>query len=470
MPETTSLFFDTTSTQSVLAPYLRPMQAATDTQLAESVTVPYSAALRVYDLPRGRLSVLDITCWVAMDADKAAIEQARQSVIQAALRWQKRHVSQEGAVEVHSYEVCHLDIQRYGAAQMAATEEVAARVQHDFGARYFMEALVIEMQADTPVLQVFGWEDWQQVLQTLQTPDDVWQFLQYHRDQLQQSIISGQSLFADEQALLEQFLHSEQLLTRALSIDNTLIKYGMREQPNSAAVRMGVALREKRGARYIMDMQQAAQLWAQLMTQILTLHAKAADPADTINTQAKLWQQELLDESLFSRHELVRTLYQYPAQPAKLRAAGYVVHQHSYTSVGRHYVLIFYGNAKDSPHRRAVIKPNLQQIAADVALRLPLAELHHVVVLGVEFVTEGAETFVDMDVWIQPVAAMTPRERQLTKQLQKMTQQHQQQPLASTAADTGDQHTATQTLPSIQLKLSVPAKRESLCVLSSCYL
>lgn len=457
MPEKTSLFLDTQSTRSVLEPYLQPEHVATDTVLAASVTVPYSAAYRVYDLPRGRLSVLDITCWVTMDADKADIEQARQSVIKAGLLWQKRHTSQNAAMQMAGCDVCHVDVQRYGTAQTTATETLAARVSHDFGARYFLEDLIVEVHDNKAVLQVFSWYDWHLVLQALQTPDDVWQFLRYHREQMQRSIISGQPLFAREQTLLEQFLNSEQLLIPALSIDNALIKYGMQEQPNRAAVHMSVALRQQNGARYVVEMQQAAQLWTQLMTQVLTRRTDTATvPAETVDEQSRLWQQQLLDESLFSRHELVRTLYRYPAQSAKLRAAGYVIHQHSYTSLGRHYVMMFYGDAEDSQHRRVAIQPSLQQIATDVALRLPLAELHHVVVLGIEFVTEGDETFVDMDIWIQPVAAMTPRERQLTKQLQQMTQKYQQQSLASTEG----KQTAVQSLPSIQLNLSVPAWRK----------
>ncbi|SLJ85901.1 hypothetical protein [Psychrobacter sp. DAB_AL43B] len=93
--------------------------------------------------------------------------------------------------------------------------------------------------------------------------------------------------------------------------------------------------------------------------------------------------------------------------------------------LGRHYVLIFYGQESEGQHSKATIQPNLSKIAQDVATRLPVAELHHIIVLGIDFITEAEDTFIDIDLWIQPVAAMTQRERQLTKQIQRLHQQSQ---------------------------------------------
>ena len=126
---------------------------------------------------------------------------------------------------------------------------------------------------------------------------------------------------------------------------------------------------------------------------------------------------------MFSRHELIRTLYQHPKQGQQLQQTGYVVHQHSYERLGRHYVLIFYGQDEKGSHGKLAIRPNLAKIALDVATRLPMAELHHVIVLGIDFIIEADDTFIDIDLWIQPVDAMTQRERQLTKQLQQLKRQ-----------------------------------------------
>ncbi|MGP5520251.1 MULTISPECIES: hypothetical protein [Psychrobacter] len=81
---------------------------------------------------------------------------------------------------------------------------------------------------------------------------------------------------------------------------------------------------------------------------------------------------------------------------------------------------------------KKAIQPNWAKIAQAVATRLPIAELHHVIVLGIDFITEANDTFIDIDLWVQPVAAMTQRERQLTKHVQRLKQQ-----VASQTARTG---------------------------------
>jgi len=117
-------------------------------------------------------------------------------------------------------------------------------------------------------------------------------------------------------------------------------------------------------------------------------------------------------------------LYKHPKQEPRLQQTGYVVHQHSYESLGRHYVFIFYGQDAEGHNGKKTIQPNLSKIAQDVAIRLPIAELHHVIVLGIDFIKEAEDTFIDIDLWIQPVNAMTQRERQLTKQLQQLKKQN----------------------------------------------
>ena len=177
---------------------------------------------------------------------------------------------------------------------------------------------------------------------------------------------------------------------------------------------------------YRQHMEQAAILWSQLSSQMLEVTSESLSAKKGSKQQAELshWQQQILDESIFSRHELMRTLYRHPKQDQQLHQQGYVVHQHSYESLGRHYMLIFYGHDAEGQHSKKAIQPNLSKIALDVATRLPIAELHHVIVLGIDFINETNDTFIDINLWIQPVAAMSQRERHLTKQIQQLQQQN----------------------------------------------
>ena len=87
-------------------------------------------------------------------------------------------------------------------------------------------------------------------------------------------------------------------------------------------------------------------------------------------------------------------------------------------------MLIFYGQDAKGQHSKKAIQPNLSKIALDVATRLPITELHHVIVLGIDFINEANDTFIDIDLWIQQVVAMSQRERHLTKQIQQLQQQN----------------------------------------------
>lgn len=70
-----------------------------------------------------------------------------------------------------------------------------------------------------------------------------------------------------------------------------------------------------------------AILWSQLITQMIDLADEqptgAATDSDIEEQQLSIpkyshWQQQLRDDCLFSRHELVRTLYKYPKQSQAL--------------------------------------------------------------------------------------------------------------------------------------------------------
>lgn len=444
-----------------------------------------------YGLPLGLLRLLKITVYLPAASIQADIERTKILAIKSGIARHKRCLQQDKDKKERCYYVLTLNIQqamnetvdthhqakRGSNSSINIKENTSANnkfvnnnsklntdlyIAHSFGARYFLEELVLDDSETEQGLQVFSDQDWQLVLATLPTPSELLQFLCYHAEQLQIAIASGRPNFESEQALLTQFMSSEWLFSQALAIDNALLNYKIQDQPNPALIAMSIAQRHHNATTkmYQQHMQQAALLWEQLSLQILETSnenfkkrdAFKRDTSTAVITQFVQWQQQLLDESLFSRHELVRMLYQYPKQPLALQQSGYVVHQHSYASLGRHYVLIFYGKALDSNNSKAIIQPNLQQIAQDVATRLPLAELHHVVVLGIDFLQEGSDTYIDIDSWIQPVAAMTQKERQLTKQLQHLNQQNKNHMPKI-------QNTHQTKLSRMQLNITVPARK-----------
>ena len=393
--------------------------------------IQYQAQKLAYHLPLGELQLSELVVYLPEGMLAADIESVRKTAIKSVLAWHKGYLSGQKADVAHAIEVLVFDIQF--KSDIEETSHVAdkdnrhgkyKRLKHDFPARYFMEDLIIDMSDSGQLLQIFGWHDWQSILTALHTPCELWRFLRYRLEQLQQSAISHVPSFESEEALINKFLNSSTLFTQAIAIDNALIKYGMQDAPNAALIAMALAQKNHSptSQMYQQHMQQAAILWSQLNSQMITTVSEKfiAKKSREQQTELSHWQQQILDESLFSRHELVRILYRHPKQQQSLQQQGYVVHQHSYECLGRHYVLIFYGQDAEGQHSKKAIQPNLAKIALDVATRLPIAELHHVIVLGIDFIIEAEGSFMDIDLWRQPVDAMSQRERQLSKQIQRL--------------------------------------------------
>lgn len=398
--------------------------------------IQYQAQKLAYHLPLGELQLSELVVYLPEGMLAADIESVRKTAIKSVLAWHKGYLSGQKADMVHAIEVLVFDIQFKSdieesshVADKGSQHGKYKRLKHDFPARYFMEDLIIDMSDNGQLLQIFGWHDWQSILTALHTPCELWRFLRYRLEQLQQSAISHVPSFESEEALINNFVNSSTLFTQAIAIDNALIKYGMQDEPNAALIAMALAQKNHSptSQMYQQHMQQAAILWSQLSSQMITTVSEKFIARKGREQQVELshWQQQILDESLFSRHELVRTLYRHPKQQQSLQQQGYVVHQHSYERLGRHYVLIFYAQDAEGQHSKKAIQPNLAKIALDVATRLPIAELHHVIVLGIDFIIEAEDSFMDIDLWIQPVDAMSQRERQLSKQLQRLQQQNQ---------------------------------------------
>lgn len=472
-----------------------------------------------YQLPLGRLIALKTKIYLASD-NPAAIQSACQAAIKFGLRWKSHNVknSSKSDTESHAdnqteshaenhaknhtkndvksadesyikpstenlqeksatFYIMILDIKSTKNAKNFSSNNsnTSQSITPSFGAQYFIDNLAIDADITGTSLQLFSWQDWQLLLSELQTPNELWQLLHYHSQLLQQAALTGQSNFDSQSDLLAQFMSRPELFATAIDIDNSLVNYGIQEQPNTTLVAMSLAQKNHSVTMtmYHEQMRQAAKLWSQLSVQMLQMNNSSVNSdvnssddlpsnsssdqqsqAKLLAMQHNLWQQQLLEESLFSRYELVSTLYKHPKRPIEMQQSGYVIHQHSYESLGRHYVMIFYGQGKHSKQSRETIAPNLEQIAQDIAMRLPIAELHHVVVLGIDFMVDEADTYVDIDLFIQPIIAMSQKERQLTRQLQKLSQKDKQHSNKHMAKTTG-----TSELPKIQLNLTIPARK-----------
>lgn len=392
--------------------------------LVTSYNGQYKAQKYDYQLPLGQLQLLNLSIYLPEDIVAGHIENVRKTAIESISAWRNDYLTRyKDKIEATTYAAV-FDIQFRNIYQ-----NTSKRVKNNLISNAFIDSLSSEIHASELPLQLFGWHDWQLILRALHTPCELWRFLQYRLGQWQHTDNSRINSLKSEEAMIADFLNNPAVFAQAIAIDNALIKYKMQDKPNSALIAMALAQKSQSttSQMYQQHMAQAAVLWSQMISQMLKRYSdngQKKNKQDFSAINLAYWQQQILDESLFSRHELIGTLYKHPKQQQQLREQGYVVHHHSYESLGRHYMLIFYGQDVKGQHSKQTIQPNLAKIALDVATRLPIAELHHVIVLGIDFIDEANETFIDIDLWIQPVAAMSQRERQLTKQIQQLQQQN----------------------------------------------
>ena len=392
--------------------------------LVTSYNGQYKAQKYDYQLPLGQLQLLNLSIYLPEDIVAGHIENVRKTAIESISAWRNDYLTRyKDKIEATTYAAV-FDIQFRNIYQ-----NTSKRVKNNLISNAFIDSLSSEIHASELPLQLFGWHDWQLILRALHTPCELWRFLQYRLGQWQHTDNSRIDSLKSEGAVIADFLNNPAVFAQAIAIDNALIKYKMQDKPNSALIAMALAQKSQSttSQMYQQRMAQAAVLWSQMISQMLKRYSdngQKKNKQDFSAINLAYWQQQILDESLFSRHELIGTLYKHPKQQQQLREQGYVVHHHSYESLGRHYMLIFYGQDVKGQHSKQTIQPNLAKIALDVATRLPIAELHHVIVLGIDLIDEANETFIDIDLWIQPVAAMSQRERQLTKQIQQLQQQN----------------------------------------------
>lgn len=436
----TSILSDESSLMNEMADYLQADVLKIGLPNMPMIDSHYQARYSQYQLPLGKLNLVEVVLYSKNDMLPMDIEALGKSVLNAVNIWRNTHLLEVMNSQLSSIDVLVLDIQNQLNNQINTNYEhdihniscEKNRVQslaQSFAHSASIEDSLVDTSAHFQPMQIFSWHDWYIDLNKLQTPCELSRFLHYRLGYTQKNHKTN-----SENDIVIEFLNDADFFAPAIAIDNTLIKYGLQDEPNSALIAMSLAQKTSSPTKqmYQQHMAQAAALWSQLSQQMLeTAHKTSATldkkqlPDKSSESAYSHWQQQILDESLFSRHELIRTLYKYPKQAKQLQQQGYVVHQHSYECLGRYYVLIFYGQEAKGSHSKSAIRPNLAKIALDVATRLPIVELHHVIVLGIDFIVEAEDTFIDIDLWIQPVDPMTQRERQLTKKIQQFQQGNQ---------------------------------------------
>ncbi|MEH6668387.1 MAG: hypothetical protein V7689_11595, partial [Psychrobacter sp.] len=143
----------------------------------------YIARHYQYQLPLGKLQLLELTLYLPYDTESVDIEAVRMTAVKSALTWYKSLSSQNEENALAGYEAMIFDIQLVGGSSNFNQDDngdsanhsnsALQRLKHNFGVRYFLEDLVVDMSESMQQLQVFSWDDWYSIA-AVRTPCELW--------------------------------------------------------------------------------------------------------------------------------------------------------------------------------------------------------------------------------------------------------------------------------------------------------
>lgn len=257
----------------------------------------------------------------------------------------------------------------------------AIPLKHNYSSHFFSEDCVLDKDNKNQILQVFSLNDFAKIVATLMTPADLTDFLAFHQNYM----ITMQD-YASELALLATYADSTYFLATALNIERRLVDLTLRTEVDQALSQPIVS--NSNHYALLADMREANAFWHHL---IQTFVAHVPTQLDSAKTTASYYQVacSLMFESLFSRYKIVKTIFEYHHASEIQKQEGYLVHQHSYTQFGRHYVLVFYGKNGGTSNHRSTMRARLKDLAQVVNARLQSPPMQEIIVIGIDLQDEG---------------------------------------------------------------------------------
>lgn len=294
------------------------------------------------------------------------------------------------------------------------------QINHQFGSAYFQEQCVLDYDDAYRVLLVYGLKSFVQIIQMLNTPDDLVAFFEYHR----QSLVN-MKVYANETALAQSFIHLPEFYQRAWQVEDELISIGMLDKHDARLVNVMQQGDEQITKQLIEQMMTCSNMWVRLVRE---LTQRLYENTMTLNDKTKQMLSLLVRESLYTRMKLMEAVLDYANMPAENRRQGYVLYQHSYSEFGRQYMLVVYAKEANSSLTKQRIDKDSMDLLIDLNSELQDPVMDDLFLLGFDMsrANEDGQVRVTMDVYHQPASKMSELERYLHRQLTELKQASQQ--------------------------------------------
>ncbi len=244
-----------------------------------------------------------------------------------------------------------------------------AAILHSYGADFYAEKFVLD-EEENPLL-VYSLGDFSVLLGQLNSFPDLFAFLGYHQNVIQQADAD----YVSELGLLERYIQTGQPFLDAKHYEQQWVTQGLKREYSFLLQEA-----EYEPEQVLQVLRQHATLWQKLITS----YAQSTLTANGDERVERLALLDLLaDESLWSQSQLSATLINQHALAASRADDGYIVHLRSYSHPKRHYVVLFYAEHPQHRYSRERVVSELPALASQINSREQSPILDDILVLGI---------------------------------------------------------------------------------------
>lgn len=269
------------------------------------------------------------------------------------------------------------------------------QIEHEYGSSFFQEKDALDLDDQTKVLQLFSLNSFYQLVQLLQTPNDLLSYFDYHVTQL-----INRNDFQGELALAQQFLNSPNFYHRAVAVQQKLAEIGLLEKVETRLTNIinqdGPQLSEP-----LKELTQKLQSHAAIFQKLLNGATKRRHEAgETIPLEEV---KILVAESMYTRLSIIEEMMDYENRSREECLNGYLCHQHSYNDFGNHYVIVVYGLDQQAQYSKQWLQQNYQSLLSDINAQLQNPAMKEYFILGFDMSNDDGKgnVTVVMDVYHQ---------------------------------------------------------------------
>lgn len=274
-------------------------------------------------------------------------------------------------------------------------------VDHQFGSQFFADQSGLENANHCQIVQLFSLANFVTLLERVATPSDLLAFLKFHR-----SMVLSKQPFDDEKSLLTHFLLSPLFYQRALTVQKQLIDIGLLDQLEPRLINASEANTSDTGEssqQLIEHLTKHTAMWHKLVNGLSKRRYRSGEtlPVEQVRM--------LIGESMYTRTCIMEEVMSYTQASAVERAQGFVRHQHSYNTFGRHYMLVFYGQDVHSEFSAEAVRYYHQELLTELNQALQSPVMDDLFLLGFDFSHRDAkgQTEVRLEVFHQKGSILT---------------------------------------------------------------